>query len=473
MYTVQYFFLSLVAYCHDMVMVSSLRDRGVVHAVGPVVHSMDEAVGFVCDTRKRERALRLMDYLRARYGHQDTQLVLQDEEDGELRWMNGIQVQINNTHERIMRQFRDVQDILDHDIENLARENPEVKLWLQEQGGINKLNEKLSGKNLTGKHGWYQNTIKYFKRVLGHVPPAFGKPSKEHADSATTYGGYAVNVHRTMVNRKCHGEVADLEGVNDWATTETNISDLPGWYRRITYSQMIVGKHRKAPYKGSKEGKQWLARQIADGLNNRLAKLRPVICYGPSLGDAPYTNVYEKFSDAQVDRNPDIQRLISRFRNEPERMVWKKIEIFGGKVTTWVAGIITGKGNYVWLSLSKQSNELFDYYTNDGKNVIGRKINFMLPPREKRETYHKYNLVKGHRFIRTKKKGDALLVVHEATKDYPDSKGKDYIQVCKIWEEEMTPQQWGAKRKRLIKEGWESVRVRKGTIQADTKEMDI
>lgn len=460
MYTVQYFFLSLVAYCHDMVMVSSLRDRGVVHAAGPVAHSMEEAVAVV--TRQLEEDTKEV-----------AELILQDEEDGELRWMNGIQVQINNTHERIMRQFREVQDILDHDIENLARDNPEVKTWLQEQGGIIKLNEKLSGKNLTSPRGWYQSTIKYFKRVLGHVPPAFGKPAKEHVDSATSYGGYAVTAHRTMTLRRLHGELPDLEGLNDWATTETNISDLPGWYRRITYSQMIVGKHRKSPYKGPKEGKQWLARQIADGLKGKVNRLKPVICFGPNFGGAPYTNVYEKYTEAQVDRNPDIQRLLYRFRNEPERMVWKKISIFGGKVTTWVAGIITSKGNYVWLSLSKQSNDLFDYYTNDGKNVIGRKINFNLPPREKAETYDKFNLVKGHRFIRTKKKGDSILVVHEATKDYPDFQGKDYVQICKIWEEEMTLQQWSNKRKRLLKEGWESVRIRKGTIQADTKEMEI
>lgn len=464
MYTVQYFFLSLVAYCHDMVAVSGLRDRGVVHSVGPVVHSMDEAAAFVArqlDEAAKEQAL------------SEAHLILQDEEDGEMRWLNGISVIINNTHERIMRQFRDVADVLDHNIENLARDNPEVKAWLQEQGGITKLNETLSGKDLTNPKGWFKSTVRYFKRVLGHLPPAFGRPVKEVTDSATEYGGYAVGIHRLMATRKAYGEVPDLEGENDWATTDTNISQVPGWYRRITYSQMLVGVHKKAPYKGPKEGKAWLARQIADGLKGKLHRLKPVICFGPNFGGAPYTNVYEKYTEAQVDRNPDVQRLLHRFRNEPERLVWKRIPIFNGKAFTWVAGVITAKGNYLWVSLSKRSNETFDWATNDGKNVIRAKINFDLPPKPKADTYDKYVLVNGHRTIRTKKDGDGLLVIHEATKDYPDCRGGSYVQICKIWEDQMSPQQWGAKRKRLLKEGWEAVRIRKGTIQADQKEMEI
>ena len=127
MHNVQFFFLSLVAYCHDMVAVSGLRDRGVVHAVGPLAHSMDEAAAIVArqlDEAAKEQAL------------SEAELILQEEEDGEMRWLNGISVQVNNTHERIMRQFRDVQDVLDHNIEDLARVNPEVKNWVEEQGGI-------------------------------------------------------------------------------------------------------------------------------------------------------------------------------------------------------------------------------------------------------------------------------------------------------------------------------------------------
>jgi hypothetical protein len=460
MYTVQYFFLSLVAYCHDMVAVSALRDRGVVHVSGPVAHSMEEAIGFV--VRQLEDDTKEM-----------AELILQEEEGGEMRWMNGIQVHTNNTHERIMRQFRDVQDILDHGIENLARDNPEVKEWLTSLGGITKLNERLCGKNLTDERGWYKSTQRYFKRVLGHLPPAFGRPSREEADSATSYGGYAVNVHRTMVNRKAHGEVPDLEGENDWATTEMDIQVVPAWYRLLTYSQMLVGHHRKSPYKGPKEGRVWLARQIVEGLKGKLSKLRPVICVGPNLGGAPYTNVYEKYSDAQVDRNSDIQKLLYRFSNEPDRMLWKKISIFQGKAHTWVAGVRTTKGQFVWLSLSKESNEKFDYFTNNGQNVQGCKINFLLPPAPKHQTYDKYNLVKGHMSIRTKKEGNDIRVIMEATKDYPDCRGGSYVQICKIWEDQMSPQQWGAKRKRLLKEGWEAVRIRKGTIQADQKEMEI
>lgn len=463
MHNVQFFFLSLVAYCHDMVAVSGLRDRGVVHAVGPVAHSMDEAVALVArqlDEAAKEQSL------------SEAELILQEEEDGEMRWLNGISVQVNNTHERIMRQFRDVQDVLDHNIEDLARVNPEVKNWVEEQGGIAKLNETLSGKDLTSPRGWFKTTQRYFKRVLGHVPPAFGRPTKEHADSATEYGGYAVSAHRIMTNRRAYGELPDLEGENDWATTETNLSQVPGWYRRITYSQALVGVHKKAPYRGPKEGKVWLARQIADGLKGKLHRLKPVLCFGPNFGGAPYTNVYEKYTEAQVDRNPDVQRLLYRFRNEPERLVWKRIPIFGGKLHTWVAGVRTAKGNYLWLSLSKKSNELFDWATNNGENVIRAKINFDLPPRAKGDTYDKYVYVNGHRTIRTKMKGDVLLVTQEATKDYPNWRGQSYVQICKIWEEEMTPKQWGAKKKRLLKEGWQAVRIRKGTV-SDNKEMEI
>lgn len=454
-YPTSYIFLMLVAYCHDMVLVSGLRDRGIVHGVGPVAHSMEEAVD--CVVRQLEDDTKELG-----------ELILQDEEDGEMRWLNGISVQVNNTHERIMRKYRQVQEMLDHDIENLARGNSEVKEWLDSLGGITKLNEKLCGQNLSDDRGWYRATQRYFKKVLGHLPPAFGQPTKEHADSATNYGGYAVNVHRTMVNRKAYGEVPDMEGENDWATTETEMNFIPGWYRRLVPSQTLLGVKMGAK-------RMTAAQQIAKCLKTKepIHRLRPVICVGPNLGQPPFTNVHQTYTDSQVDRNPDIQKLMYRFKNEPWRMLWKKVFLGNTDVQTWVAGVRTTKGQFVWLSLSKESNQKFDYFTNNGENVQGFKINFLMPPAPKGVTYDKYNLVKGHMSIRTKKVRDGIRVIMEATKDYPDCRGKSYMQIVKISDEVLEPEQWGARRKRFIKQGWESVRVRKGTFQPKDKEMEI
>lgn len=518
MYTVQYFFLSLVAYCHDMVAVSALRDRGIVHMSGPVAHSMEEAVAYVAKQLEEDIV-------------PEQQSILQDEEDGELRWINGISVQENDLLNMRLAQYRQVTDILNHGIDRF-KGNPEVDAWLKEQGGLTKLNERLCGRNLTSPRGWYASTKRYFKRMLGYEPAPLGERQYEQVDSATNYSGYAVNVHRTMVNQKAYGELPDLEGENDWATTELDIQVIPGWYFRLSPSKKLVGL--KA---GEREPS--IVQQLIKNPDVCVRRLRPMYCTGPILGESPYTFLYNKYSDAQIDRNPTVQDLWFRFKNEPERMLWKEIPLGRSGAMTWLAGIRTPKGMYLWMTLSKKSNEKFNFFTNDGKNVIGRKINFNLPPRKKALTYDKYNLVKGHMSIRTKKDGDDIRVIYEATKEYVDrmqmhviqdsdelaagrtplpevsqpvkagvltrqdgltiivpddyqaspgkkprkkavyqdvslSEEKTYTQIVHIKDDLMDSKEWGGLKKRLIKKGWKLVRVRTGNAPKDNhKEIEI
>lgn len=476
MYTVQFFFLSLVAYCHDMVMVSGLRDRGVVHGRGPVAHSMDEAVSLVCRELSEDTS----------HGEE---CILQEEEDGEMRWMNGISVQEMDRLNMRLAQYRQVADVLNHGIGRL-KGNPEVDAWLKANGGLTRINEVLCGRNLTSPRGWYNSTRRYLKRHLGYDPSPLGERAFEHADTATKYSGYAVNVHRTLANQKAYGLIPDLEGENDWATTEVDLQIIPGWYRKLATSQKLIG--HKA---GSKNLS--VAAQIAMGLkpDGMVPRLRPVLCVGPNLGGSPYTLLYNEYSDAVIDRNLTVQELLWRFKNAPDRLRWKKIKLGNLPKYSWVAGIRTPKGQSMWLSLSEKSNEKFDYHTNDGANVEGMKINFLLPPREKAETYDKYNLVKGHRSIRTRKEGENIVAVHEATKGYvcycPDCNGREYVQIVHVSEETFTPKmeirngeptlvtagaQWGKKKKALLKQGWKPSQVRTGTFKPkaeDHKDMDI
>lgn len=448
----------LVAYCHDMVAIGALRDRGAVSVSGPVAHSMEEAVRLVSRALEQDTGPEL-------------ELILQEEEDGELRWVNGISVQENDRLNMRLAQYRQVSDILNHGIGRL-KGNPEVDEWLKANGGLTKVNEILCGRNLTSPRGWYNATRRYLKRHLGHEPSPLGERTWEHADSATQYSGYAINVHRTMANRRAHGEVPDMDGLNDWQTTEVDLQIIPGWFKKLSMSQKLIG-HKAG------SGNLTVVQQIIAGLkpDGVVPRLRPILCVGDELGRPPFTFLYDKYSDAVVDRNLTVQDLLWRFRNAPDRMLWKKVQLGKTNMKTWVAGIRTPKGHFMWLSLSKQSNEKFDYFTNDGENVKGCKINFLLPPKPKGDTYDKFVLVKGHRWIRTSKEGDLIKVFYEATKSYPDCKGKDYMVIVHIKDEELDPRDWGKKKKALIKEGWKPVCIRKGTAKPKSKEdhqeMDI
>jgi len=393
---VEFLFLCLVVYYHDMEVVACYRAEGLF----------------------------------------DRQIA---DEDSEVRWLNGISVGELGAKDRI----RLIRDQISHGIEKYAT-LPEVEAWLDKVGGIRKVNEAITGLSM-GEKGWYCKMQRKLRLEEGYELPAIGAPSVILVDTATNYSGYAVEAHRTMIVRNAHGEVDDLEEntTPNWALSEFDFdSKLPQWWKQIHPTQL--------PINGSK--------------NSIFAKWRKIIAHGPDLGRPPYKNLYTVFTEAQIDRNLSCQELINRFYQEPDRLWWRYVQIPGRK--TWVGGMKSKDGQWIWLSLSKKANDAFNYWTDDGRNVINGKINWDLSPRESGPTFDKKALVKDQMSIFTRKKGEDLL---EVRVDMIDSFGR----IAVLRKLEYTPKEWGAYKRKLTHRGWKEVILRKGTHVPQEKEMDI
>jgi hypothetical protein len=397
--SVEVLFLCLVVYYHDKAVVDRMRAEGVF----------------------------------------DRQIV--DEDESELRWLNGISVGQLGVKDRI----RLIRDQISHGIEKFAT-MPEVAAWLDKVGGLVKLNEKLTGLSM-GPKGWYQREQQRLRLEEGYELPPIGAPSLVLVDTATNYSGYAVEAHRTLLNRARHGEVDDMEEntTPNWALSwlDRDVS-LPKWWKQIHPSQLPVNGKSK---------------------NSIFAKWRKMICGGPELGASPYVNLCVKYSEAQVDRNETCQELVRRFYQDPDRLWWRCVPIGGGRMT-WVGGMIAKTG-WVWMPLSKKANKAFNYWTDDGRNVIDGKINWAGSPR-KTETYDKKSLVKGQQAIFTRKVGDKLEVRCDRIVDQSDG-----YMVATVAKKFFDPKEWGKERSRLTHQGWQSVLLRKGTYTAPEKEMEI
>lgn len=387
--TVPFLFLTLLQYNHDKQVVQKFREEGKMPYP---------------DTYQPEEDM------------QEVQTVCDVAEDGSLRFQNGVSLQDQNL---ILRRIRQIRDTLDNSVRQLYGKNEEVTKWADELGGLRKVQEKLCGLKLD-KKSWYNKTLKLLKDELGYDVPALGEPIQEvPPDSATSHSGYAVEVHRTMINRKAHGEVEDDdETTPNWAATifDFPISNKPFWWSGVS-----MGRFRKGTMKPSKNliqketgsGPAWL----------------PDIRISKEIGDRHFKKLTDLAPWWQMQDHPVVKEFIWKFYNDPSLLEHKRIGV--EPKTRWAFGMVC-KSGYIWAPVTYQSDKTIKYFSK---------------PKEDKKPYIKRALYLGPWVVVYSKVGDQKIRVQKLRQDEHTglwAKHKDVI---------MAPQEWGQMKRKILKAG--------------------
>ncbi len=315
------------------------------------------------------------------------------------RFQVGIGVEVMD----LKRQLREVADKMVRKSE--IPDTPECQQWLKGIGGLNKLNETLTGLKMS-KKGWFKRTTKTLKdegvdvtRMGDYDPDLIGVLG---LDSATNYSSRAVEVHRTMLNRRRHGEKNfDEDTLPNWAATDSDF-DLrfrPNWWKQAAISRFTTNRKPKNGLKqvesvSSKYGRSWM-------LDIRIsAKIGD-----PMEGDvwAPMGSLYShlsKYGWTKMVDEPFVKNLIDRFYNDPSSLTWKKVypnSSYNQDVEgRWMCGYQLRTGAWIYLRVSKRFSSLIDFMASPGTA----------------KKYPRYRWVKGsHSVSATKDRASGLLKV--------------------------------------------------------------
>lgn len=289
--------------------------------------------------------------------------VMDVRDDGTKTFVHGMRVEklVDEELGSLMDWVRTTRFVMDNSVKALYRTNAEVREWVKQQGGYTAVQEKLTGVNMDA----FDKAQKRLKLEIGYEPAPLGEPTNEvPADSATKNSAYAVQVHRDLVTKKAFGEVEDDDTTTpNWAASEFDFDiKRPWWWRLIAIGRRPIHTMDGEVLEndGTPEFCRNLISQILRGDRNNVPKWRPNICIGDQFAKPPYKSLYSVYSEAQVDRNLTCQEFIYRFYNEPERLVWKKVN------NRWMGAMRTPMGKVIWCPVTKKSTDTIDFFTNDG-----------------------------------------------------------------------------------------------------------
>lgn len=273
-------------------------------------------------------------------------------EDGStfLRWENGIQCEDLASD---LRKIRIIQDVLDNSVRQFFGKDPEVTAWVKDLGGLRAVQEKLIGLKLSPK-SWFMRTRKRLREEMGVDIPPLGDPVPvEGVESATSYSGFSVDVHRTIANRRAHGELYEEEDNTspDWDLIETDLSRsqfCPTWWGKIK-----LGMFR--PYRTKSQD----LKQVEICKDPAKHRWMPDIRLSDQPFGFPYKVAGQVMSWSVVQDRPGVKKFIDRFYNEPMMMLWQKVGPEGGQ--RWACAMQLPSGQWLWAPVSQKSSQYMDW----------------------------------------------------------------------------------------------------------------
>lgn len=414
------------------------------------------------------------------------------EEDGSLRWLPDFYIDEDSLDLRRVKQIRDV---INHGIEKMLGD-VEVADWVKKLGGIEAINQRLLGGVKTTKKSWYGRTCQRLKEELGYEPRPIGDALPiEGVESATSYSSYAVEAHRTMVNRKAYGQVHDMEELcftPDWEAIRgyQDLSFKPFWWKGMSIGRFSKNRRKLTQFEAVQVRREpeldlennitgWKYRPVldrsckpvvkptfdliqVDGVRSNRSWMLDIRV---TVGELPSSSSFKHISDfgtySQMLERPKVKEFIDLFYNapgddnDPNGLMRFRI---GGDTGRWAMAMKI-KGGWIWAPLSKKASSRMDYF---------------MGPKKIWDTYDKTYWVKGDDIVRCRRHSEGVFqVIWErqvlVAEGFP-RKTSWALGVLK--EKKVTMDEWITISKKLAKTGWQKVLLKKGTVKLPTKSTD-
>jgi hypothetical protein len=365
----------------------------------------------------------------------------------------------------LKRQLREVADkmLRRSDIPN----TPECRTWLESVGGLNKLNQELTGLSMA-KDDWFKRTVKDLHEQgvdvsrMGDYDPDLIPV----VESATQYSDRAVSVHRLMANRRAYGERDFEEGdtVPSWAATQFDkeLQIVPYWWRNAAIGRFTTSRKPKNGLKQVESVSGKYGRGMFTMLDIRMSTLVGDPMEGETwsgLGDRFFAHISRWGYFQMIDKQP-VKKLIDAFYNDPHSLTWKK-----DVTDRWVAGYKLSTGQWLYLRTSKAFSNRIDWEASD------------------KQQYPKNRWAKGQRSVFCKRQADGTVMVYcehmqenlgdswhyNSQTDTWDREERNYVMVALEKKQSMTMQEYMELCGRLKKAGYQKVCVRKGTMKPEAQ----